>query len=432
MILNICVEMPMLKNSRVGERLPAVDALRGLAIVLMFVDHARLFFVILPFHPMDPDFTNFYDFFLRWLTYAAAPIFLFLAGVSAYFRRERRHCTAGQLSFWLLTRGIYLIILEITALHFLWTFRADWQPLTLQVFFALGVSMIALSLLSYLPPLAIFIIGAATIATHNLADGISQERGGSFLWTLLHVYGSIRVGPDITLRVVYPVLPWAGILFLGYGASTMLYSGAVLRRRALLVASISLMAGFILLRMLDRLEWHRGSGVLNVLSFPVVFGFGNHYHWHPRNDTVRTMFDFLNVCKYPPSLVFTLMSLSAAGLFLVGIDWLVEKGRDVEKNRSAFSRLSVGVSEVLSVFGSVPLFAYCFHLLILHLAAMIFLYFQNGLWLNDLLAYPSAARGVSSFAVPIIAGATVFISYLFCRWYARFRSNLPANWRGFF
>ena len=234
-------------------RLDSVDLLRGLVMVLMALDHVRDYFTDLRFDPTELDRTTVPLFLTRWVTHFCAPAFVFLAGTSAYLAGARGR-SRGELARFLLTRGLWLILLEFTVVQFGWSFNFDYASLVwVQVIWVIGVSMIVLAALIHLPLPAVAGLGAAMIVGHNLFDGVAPQALGAWgpLWTLLHVQGPIRLPTGSVLFVAYPLIPWIGVMALGYALGPVLRRPEAARRRTLLRLGLGLTAGFVVLRAVN-------------------------------------------------------------------------------------------------------------------------------------------------------------------------------------
>ncbi|HEX6244002.1 MAG TPA: heparan-alpha-glucosaminide N-acetyltransferase domain-containing protein [Polyangiales bacterium] len=310
-----------------SSRLQAIDAARGLVIVLMVLDHTRDFFSHGP-PPTDLTRTHAALFFTRWITHLCAPTFIFLAGVSAYLSGQRR--TRAELQRYLLVRGAWLIVLEFTLVNFMWQFNFGYRMgLVMQVIWAIGASMCLLSLLLLVPRRWLLGLSLVAIAGHNLLDTISPEQFGAFapLWRILHVQGPVGVG-----FVLYPLLPWVFVMALGYCAGQLFELPRATRLRLFVRYGLVALALFVALR------------ALNV--------YGDPKPWALQASPVLTFLSFMNLAKYPPSLDYLLATLGIASLLLA---W--------------FERAPRAQTELWLVFGRVPLFAYVVHLGLVHLMA---------------------------------------------------------------
>jgi uncharacterized membrane protein len=303
--------------------------LRGLVIILMVLDHARDYFHAQAFlyDPVDPATSNLPVYATRWITHLCAPTFVFLSGVSAYLQRANGKSPA-TLSRFLLTRGLWLIFLEVTVVGFGFSFG---PVLFLQVIWAIGAGMIMLAALTWLPPQVVGALGAAIIVIHPALAGIDgRDIGGGLglLWGVLMEPTPLgEIG-----AAVYPLLPWGALMFLGYGVGQIFNQETAPRRRITLLIGASMLAAFVVLR------W------LNVYGDPAP--------WSVQASPERTAMSFMNVRKYPPSTLYVLATL---GISLL-LSLLLE-------------RLKGLPARVLLAFGRTPLFTYVAHIYVLHVAA---------------------------------------------------------------
>jgi uncharacterized membrane protein len=350
-------------------RLPSIDILRGLAIVLMALDHVRDFFSDVRFDPLDLSQTDAPLFLTRWITHFCAPTFVFLAGVSAYLIGLR--CTRGQLSRFLLTRGVWLAVLEVTLMSFVWTFNVRYElGLFLQVIWALGISMVVLAALVHLPLRAVAVFSVVTIVGHNLLDGVEAQSFGAWapLWSVLHVEGPIPHA-----FVAYPLIPWIAVMSLGYCMGAVFTLEPQRRREIFIYLGAASLTAFVLLRT------------------PNVYG--DPADWTLQSTTLHTLLSFVNVHKYPPSLQYLLLMLGSGMLLLAAFE-------------SARGRLS----EILRTFGRVPLFFY-----VLHIA----------------LAHGAAAVVERKFGLPFVYVAWLLVLatlYPACRWFAALKRRRTDWW----
>lgn len=319
-------------------RLQSIDALRGLIILFMLLDHVRETFLL---HlqvsdPMDVTTTPPELFFSRTLAHLCAPLFIFLTGLSAYLYGERHG--ASEVSGFLFKRGLFLIALEVTLVNFAWTFQFPPTTVYLQVIWAIGLSMVALAILAKLPRPALVVIGVVIIAGHNLLDTLhfTQESAMYVPWAILHDRGWLVPWDGLRLRTSYPLLPWIGVIALGYAAGPWFASGADARKRQnrLVLAGLGLLVLFFLLRLVN--------------------GYGEK-PWSIGETSVQTVMSFFNITKYPPSLLFLSLTLGIGMLLLV---WF-EKAA----GRAWF--------KPLLVFGAAPMFFYLLHLYVLKILYLI-------------------------------------------------------------
>ncbi|HJS79518.1 MAG TPA: heparan-alpha-glucosaminide N-acetyltransferase domain-containing protein [Vitreimonas sp.] len=328
-----------------GVRITEIDMLRGLVIVLMALDHCRDYFHAgaFTFNPLDPEQTTPWLYVTRWITHLCAPTFVLLAGVSAYLQFAKGK-TAPQLSMFLLTRGLWLIVLEFTVLSFGWSFGFPYV-LFLQVIWAIGWSMIALAAFVWLPRMAVLCLGVAIVAGHNLLDPITPQMLGQFslLWIFLHEGGPIFVGQQPIGLIAYPALPWFGIIALGYGMGAVFASEPAKRDRTLLLLGLAMLAAFVLLR------WFMAYGDPQFAAGPEAVA----RDWREQASVGAALMVFFDVQKYPPSLQFTLATLG-----IIFALWPL------------LARLRGPVASVLNTFGAVPFFFYVLHIYLVHILAI--------------------------------------------------------------
>jgi uncharacterized membrane protein len=299
-------------------------------MIVMALDHVRDYFSSANFSPTDLTQTTVPLFFTRWVTHFCAPAFIVLAGMSAWMAGRRRSPEA--LAGFLLSRGLWLILLEFTVVNFAWYFNLRFElGFRAQVIWAIGVAMVVLSGLVLLPRGMILSVGVVLIGGHNLLDRMSPAGETTPWWAILHAQHAL---PSLHLFVVYPVLPWIGVMAAGYALGPELERPARERDTTLMRLGLGLTAGFVLLRLLGAYgdptvwQWHEDRPLLSVLSF-------------------------LNTTKYPASLQYLLMTLGPALLGLVALERL--RGR---------------WAKWLAAFGRAPLFYYVAHLYLIHLLAL--------------------------------------------------------------
>lgn len=325
-----------------GVRISEIDLLRGLVIVLMALDHVRDYFHAGAFtaNPLDPATTTPWLYTTRWITHLCAPTFVFLSGVSAYLQLVKGKAPQ-QLSMFLLTRGLWLIFLEVTVISFGWSFGFPY-PFFLQVIWAIGCSMIALAALVWLPRFAVLAIGVFITVGHNALDPISAQNAG-MIWTFLHDGGPIFVGEQPVGLAGYPLLPWIGIIALGYGLGAIFTDPPAKRDRTVLLLGLAMLAAFFALR------WLNVYGDPQFATGPEAFA----RDWREQSTIGAAVMVFLDVQKYPPSLQFTLATL---GIVLALFPFL--------------SKLPALARSVLNTFGAVPFFFYVLHIYLIHLLAI--------------------------------------------------------------
>jgi uncharacterized membrane protein len=383
------IRAPAIVNAHSRVRVGPIDELRGLVIVLMALDHVRDYFSAATFGALDLTQTNVALFLTRWITHFCAPTFVLLAGVSAHLISRR--CTRGELTRFLAMRGVWLVILEVTVVNAAWAFNLNYQHgVFLQVIWAIGVSMIVLAALVHLPRPVIAVFAVAMIACHNLFDGVAPERFGelAWVWSLLHVQSPIPVG-----FVAYPLIPWIGVMALGYVLGA-LYEFDPQRRCAWFVRlGAAALALFVLLRLTN--------------------SYGDPQPWSAQSSAVHTLLSFLNVEKYPPSLLYLLLTLGAGLLVLAAF----------ENARGSFAAM-------LRTFGRVPLFFYVAHIALAHLAAGL-VALTAGLGVSVLTnAFVFAPEGWG-FGLPVVYLAWFLVLatlYPACRWYAEVKQRRTDWW----
>ena len=323
--------VPATASSR-GLRLDSIDMLRGAAIALMALDHVRDFWSDYPADPLNLAHTTPALFLTRWITHFCAPSFVLLAGISASLQR-RQGKTTGRLSIFLATRGLWLILLDVLVVSPSWAFR--FGQLNLQVLWAIGWSMLALSALVWLPRRVVLAVGLLIVAGHNLLDGLKPEAFGAFapVWLFLHATGGpVTLAPGVSAVFLYPVLPWMGLMAVGYAVGELFELETSSRRRMLLTLGLSAVAVFAILRLSNL--------------------YGDPGAWRLQSTPLNTVFSFAAVNKYPPSLLFVLMTVGAA-LILLSV---------LEQARGPIARAAL-------TFGRVPTFFYLLHVPLIHAAA---------------------------------------------------------------
>jgi uncharacterized membrane protein len=380
-------------------RLDSVDLLRGVVMILMALDHTRDYFGNAAADPTNLATTTAPLFLTRWVTHVCAPSFFLLAGVGA-FLALRRWPTA-ELSRFLLTRGLWLVLLELTVMRFFWQFNADYRLTMLTVLWALGWSMVAMAAIVRLPLWLVSALGIMMIALHDLTDPIEPSAFGEFgpLWTILHRPGPLVASPRHFVFVAYPLVPWIGVMAVGYALGRVFTWPAERRRAFLLRVGVALTVAFVVLRL------------LNV--------YGDPRPWSPQPTAGFTLLSFLNTSKYPPSLLFLLMTLGPALLFLR----LVE-GRTPHLLRPALA------------IGRVPLFYYLLHVVLIHGLAVVVCYARYGSvhWMFEspsIDRFPVTQPPGWPAPLPLVYLTwltVVALLYPCCRWYAAVKARRASAW----
>jgi len=395
-------------------RIDSIDILRGLVMVVMALDHTRDFFTHLRFAPETLARTWYALFFTRWITHFCAPLFCFLAGTGAFFYGRRR--TPAELTRFLWTRGLWLILLEFTVVGTGWTFQFPF--IAFNVIWALGASMVIMAAAVRLPVRWLGTISVLVIATHNLFDGIRPERFGSlaWLWALLHVPGPVSLPFDVQQFVLYPLIPWVAVMGAGYAFGTVYLLEPDRRRKLIFRLGLILTLAFVLLRVTNLYgNPPAGQGVVSPGD------------WHIQPTIEKTVILFLDVEKYPPSLQFLLMTLGPSFLLLA---WLDKQATD---KRTSQQLTNSGAASALVVFGRVPMFYYILHIYLIHtMAFVVALMFHQpanwllhgGFWLNDI---PSGYGHGLPF-IYLMWITAVVILYFPCRWWANLKRRRKDWW----
>lgn len=369
-------------------------------MVIMAIDHVRDFFhnTALTQNPLDPATTTPALFFTRWITHLCAPLFVLLSGTSAYLAGRRR--TKAGFSAFLIKRGLWLILADIVLMSLILTFDPTYSLLILQVIWAIGISMVILGLLVWLPLPAILAIGLIIFFGHNLLDAAEAARQGNVgvVWTLAHRVGGFGLPGNRTLLVLYPFLPWLGIMLLGYCLGKWYEPSASTsaRPKRLVVLGLSLIILFIVLR------------TINVYGDPV-----------PRQDfpgALADFFSFMNVQKYPPSLQFSSITIGI-GLLLLAL----------------FEKIRNPLTQLFNVYGRVPFFFFIVHFLIIHAVCVVVFYAQGYgpadiRTPNNILLFRPATLGFSLPVVYLIWLALLIVMYPLCRLYDRYKTEKGYWW----
>jgi uncharacterized membrane protein len=392
-------------SSRLSHRFAAVDALRGAVMVIMALDHVRDFVHIgaMSFSPEDLSRTSALLFLTRWITHICAPTFMFTAGIGAGLRLQRdgsRSAARRGLSRFLLTRGLWLVIVEVTVMRLALNFNLSFAyPVLLLVLWALGISMMLLAALIWLPVRWLAIISIAIIALHNMLDGIPL--------TGLHTPGAYVMGgiPGLRMPIVfvfgYPIVPWFAVMALGFCIAPLLLD-ASRRRRVLVIAGIASIVGFVALR------------ALNV--------YGDPSPWSAQSSTLFTVLSFLRTTKYPPSLQFLLMTLGPAMLLLAYFDWRQPSAR-----------------HPLVIIGRVPFFYFISHFYLGHIAALLLAIARYGTTAFGFLFLPFPSVGGPRAKFPDDFGNPLWVAYVVwmlivivlypaCRWFADVKARHRDWW----
>jgi uncharacterized membrane protein len=380
-------------------RVESIDVVRGVIMILMALDHTRDFFGNSGLNPTDPATTTIPLFFTRWITHFCAPVFFLLTGTGAYLSLRKK--SKRELSRFLFTRGVWLIFLELTVTRCLgWQFNFDYHLTLLLVLWALGWAMIVLSALVYLPASVVTAFGVVMIATHNLFDSVDSSNP---FWSILHSPNFVVNHPGHIVFVTYVLIPWVGVTAAGYGLG-QIYSWPSARRKALLLPlSIGLTVAFFVLRAVNL--------------------YGDPRHWATQKSAAFTALSFLNATKYPPSLLYLLMTLGPALLFL----WAVDAGTP------RWLRPAL-------IIGKVPMFYYLLHIPLIHLIAVAVCYARYGQvhWmfespgLGQFPITPPPGWGYSLPIVYLVWMCVVLALYPLCIWFAGLKQRRSDAWLSYF
>jgi uncharacterized membrane protein len=377
-----------------SKRISSIDITRGLIMVIMALDHVRDFMhrASMTQDPTNLQTTTTILFLTRWITHLCAPAFVFLAGVSAYISFKRKDDISGSRKF-LITRGLWLVVLEFTFVNFALWYDIRFRLIILEVISAIGLSFIVLSFLLKIPSRFIGLLGIIIIFCHNLLQGITIPSNPLivFLSSILFRPFLMQVTPGFTFFTAYPVVPWLGILLAGFGCGELFELTPEIRTKIFLKIG----AGALFLFLLTRF--------FNIYGDPTK--------WSVQKSGLFTFLSFFNVTKYPPSLLFTLL--------FSGITFFVLHFSEKVKGR---------LGEILSVYGRVPLFYFVIHLFLIHTLMFIMLFIQ-GFGRSDFVfgalknGRPDSGGGVELHYVYLIWIGVVVVLFPICRWYGNYKTS---------
>ena len=375
-------------------RLSAVDHLRGLVMVLMVLDHTREFFMGSQVDPTDLSKTHLLLFLTRWVTHICAPVFVFLAGTGIYLSQVRGK-GRGEQAVFLLTRGLWLMVLEVTLVKFGWFFRLDYSFVLLQVIWAIGAAMVIMAGMIFLPLPLVAVVGITIVLGHNLFDGpFSDSLRQLGHASVLFRPGAIRPCDGMIVHFAYPPVPWLGVMALGYGFGPALTMPLHRRRRLALGLGITLAIGFLVLRALNL--------------------YGDPAPWTPQSSWPLTIISFLNCQKYPPSLLYLLMTLGPA---LILLSWF-DGGTGLIGRR-------------LVELGRVPLFFYLLQWPTVHLLAILLELARGnevGWFFKDAPFNSPAGYGYGLGMVYLMWAVAVILLYFPCRWFSEVKRRRQSAW----
>ena len=384
-----------------GKRIESIDLLRGIIMVIMALDHTRDYFhsIANVSDPLDLATTTPFLYFTRWITHFCAPTFVFLSGVSAWLQSGRK--TKKELSRFLITRGLWLVFMEIAVIGLAITADIHYGFFFLQTIWSIGISMIILGLVIWLPFNAILALGLLIVLGHNSIDFAEASRNGNvpIWWNFLHRPAVVTLDATHSIGIFYPFLPWAGLMMLGYCCGKIFSNiEPPLRNKILLWIGIGALLLFIVLRFIDF--------------------YGDPGHWVRQKNPVYTFLDFMDVQKYPPSLLYMCATVGCALIFLA-----------VVKNTS--SRLA----KIIIIYGRVPFFYYILHFYLLSTLNII-LYLSRGHTVAEGMKGPAGlpfkfgnpGEGYSLWVVYCIWIAVVVVLYPLCKWYDTYKTKHKEKW----
>jgi uncharacterized membrane protein len=382
-------------------RIESIDLLRGLIMIIMAIDHVRDYFHAGAFvnDPMDLQTTTPVLFFTRWITHYCAPLFMFLSGVSASLVGERKGL--AHLTPFLVKRGIWLIFLELTVVCFAWFFNPMFTTQLFAVIWALGWSMICLAGFIHLPKWLTISMGLLLVFGHNLLDvvHVSSPFAASFAWSVLHERSFFHIGA-VNVIPAYPLIPWIGVMALGYclGSIYKKDSDATKRKRFLMYAGLASIFLFIAIRYSNF--------------------YGDSSKWKVQALPLHTVFSFLSVSKYPPSLLYLLMTIGPGLVFL-----------------SLTENTNGGIAQRIKTIGRVPLFFYLAHLYFIHIGSLVAAVLSGRSW-TDMVNFHTwisgeqklQGYGFSLGVVYVVWATLIVILYFLCKKYDRYKSSHKEKW----
>jgi len=391
----------IVQPSKTSYRIDSIDLLRGLVMIIMALDHTRDFFHKggMISDPLDLSTTTPFLYFTRWITHFCAPIFVFLSGTSAWLQSLRK--SKSQLSGFLIKRGLWLIAIEVIVMTFAFTFNVHYNIIFLQTIWSIGISMVILGLAIWLPFPLIVALGFIIVLGHNALDFTEQPfpnyKSPGWFYDLLHHQNFYNLWDNHGLVILYPFLPWTGLMFLGYGFGKLFTTTrAEKRNRLLLLLGGSVILFFIILRATNL--------------------YGDSQHWTKQKNLTYTFLSFMNVVKYPPSLLFMCATVGP-GLIFLGL----------------FSSAKSALAKFITVFGRVPFFYYIIHFYVLHAVSMILFFsrghsFQEGLNNNFPFKFLFPTEGYSLGIVYLVWFLVILALYPLCKWFSEYKLRHREKW----
>lgn len=383
----------------INKRIQSIDLLRGLVMTTMALDHSRDFIHYgnsINQDPLDFATTTPILFMTRWITHFCAPVFVFLSGTSIFLYSSKGK-TKKQVAFFLFTRGLFLMFAQIFIMAPLWD--ASLSLINLQVIWAIGLCMVILSVLQFLPYKLLFVLGLIIIFSHNLLDSIAIDTPfwKSFLWAVVHQEHEFKINNNLLVIVAYPFLPWLGLMISGYCIGKLYLPETDVKSRKKLLQTF---------------------GILSILLFALIrylHIYGDLNPWQHQPSLLYTFFDFIDNTKYPPSLLYILMTIGPALIVLPYLENISHRG----------------IWKKIIVFGRVPFFYYVLHVALIHSIAFLIL-FASGHSLNELDFHREGAlpygSGHALWLVYIVWIVAIFILYFPCRWYSNYKATHKHWW----
>lgn len=369
-------------------------------MIVMALDHCRDFLhydYSVGLDPLDFATTTPFLFMTRWITHFCAPVFVFLSGTSIFLYSSKVQ-TKKQVAYFLFTRGVWLMLVEILLILPLWDFNIS--MIFLQVIWAIGLSMVVLSILQFLPFNILLSIGLIIVFGHNLLDKIVVDAPfwKSVIWSVIHQRHDYPINDHLLFIVQYPFLPWLGLMILGYAAGRLYLPqiDAVFRKKILRTAGAAAILLFFLIRWINQ--------------------YGDMHHWLTQKTSVFTLLDFINTSKYPPSLLYILMTIGPALVLLSYVE-----------NRAD------PISRKIVIFGKVPFFYYVLHVFLIHSIAWLAFFATGHSWKDlDFIHFREGSmpsgHGHPLWFVYVAWVAVIVILYYPCRWYSIYKSTHKQWW----
>lgn len=387
-------QAPSLQLLKTSYRIDSIDLLRGLVMVIMALDHTRDFFHAEAWtdDPLNLATTTPFLYFTRWITHFCAPVFVFLAGSSAWFQSQRK--SKKDLSGFLISRGLWLVFIEVFVITFAFSFDVHYSTIGLQTIWSIGISMIVLGLVIWLPFASIFALGSIIVLGHNSLDyyEASMKSSPGWWYDMLHSGGIHKLWGNHTLFFFYPFLSWSGLMMLGYCFGKLFTSYQGLQRKKILI-------------------WLGIGAILFFIALRSINEYGNPGHWSAQKNTLYTFLSFMDVHKYPPSLLYMCATIGPAILFL------------------AFAgNTKTRLTKFITVYGRVPFLYYVLHFFLIHILSAIFFFARGHSFAEGL---KDQAGLVPKFMVPgegyslwIVYGVWLFVVlslYPVCKWFSDYK-----------